>query len=89
MTLPHATSERIVDCLRRLAQNGELPARLSTVAVDEETSLGQLGVDSFGRVLLLQAVESEFDVLLSDGLLWGVETLGELARAVERQTSGG
>jgi hypothetical protein len=50
MTLPHATSERIVDCLRRLAQNGELPARLSTVAVDEETSLGQLGVDSFGRV---------------------------------------
>jgi acyl carrier protein len=83
-----STSDRIVRCLRDLAARGEVSPQLATTPIDPGTTLAQLGMDSMGRVLLLQAVESEFDVMLPDGQLWGVDTLGDLSCAVRRALQG-
>ncbi len=72
----------VIDAIRHLAERKLLPADLASHPLDGTTSLDELGIDSLGKLELLSEIEERADVMLSEGLLQGLRTLDDLARAV-------
>jgi acyl carrier protein len=76
------TFDLLVACVRALAARGEAPADLGTAPLEWSTTIDALALDSLGKLSLLGELEDRSGVLLSEGLVAGVRTLGELAGAV-------
>lgn len=71
--------EIIIGEIRQMASEGSAPPELSTKELSAETSLAELNLDSLGRLSLLSAVEDRADVMLGEGDLQRIKTLGDLA----------
>lgn len=72
----------VIDAIRHLAARKLIPADLASRALDGATPIDDLGIDSLGKLELLSEIEERADVMLSEGLLQGLRTLDDLARAV-------
>ncbi len=72
----------VIGALRHLASCKLVPADLATRPLDGSTALDELGIDSLGKLELLTEIEERADVTLSEGMLQGLRTLDDLARAV-------
>lgn len=72
----------VIAAIRHLAARKLIPADLANRPLDGATALDELGIDSLGKLELLTEIEERADVALSEGLLQGLRTLDDLARAV-------
>ena len=72
----------VIESLRALARDGELPASIADEVLHGDTLIDDLGLDSMGKLSLLGAVEERADLALPEAALAGIRTLGDLARAV-------
>jgi acyl carrier protein len=72
----------VIGAIRHLASRKLIPSDLATRQLDGATAIDALGIDSLGKLELLTEIEERADVLLSEGLLQGMRTLDDLARAV-------
>jgi acyl carrier protein len=72
----------IIEEIRRMAANETAPAELAEKYLDADTKLADLALDSLGKMSLLAAVEDYADIILSEGDLMNVKTLGDLAGLV-------
>jgi acyl carrier protein len=72
----------VIGAIRHLAERRLIPGDLASRPLDGTTQLDELGIDSLGKLELLSEIEERADVMLSEGLLQGLRTLDDLARAV-------
>lgn len=72
----------VIDAIRHLAERKLIPGDLASRSLDGATQIDELGIDSLGKLELLSEIEERADVMLSEGLLQGLRTLDDLARAV-------
>lgn len=72
----------VIAAIRHLAARKLIPSDLASRPLDGSTALDDLGLDSLAKLELLTEVEERADVALSEGLLQGMRTLDDLARAV-------
>ena len=77
----------VIGAIRHLAARKLIPGDLATRPLDASTALDDLGIDSLGKLELLTEIEERADVTLSEGLLQGLRTLDDLARAVAKVKS--
>lgn len=77
----------IIEEIRAMAANGAAPAALAGQTLDAGTGLADLTLDSLGRMSLLAAVEDRADIILGEGELQELKTLGDLAEIVSRNSS--
>jgi acyl carrier protein len=75
----------VIGAIRHLASLKLIPADLANRPLDGSTTLDELGIDSLGKLELLTEIEERADVMLSEGMLQGLRTLDDLARAVAQQ----
>lgn len=78
----------IIEEIRQMAANGTAPAELAEKHLDGETKLADLTLDSLGKMSLLSAIEDRADVILGEGDLQEIKTLGDLARIFSETASG-
>jgi acyl carrier protein len=74
--------DTVIGAIRHLASLKLIPSDLSSRPLDGATAIDELGIDSLGKLELISEIEERADVLLSEGLLQGLKTLDDLARAV-------
>jgi acyl carrier protein len=80
--------DRIRKVVRSLVADGSLAASLGEGDVDASSPIEVLGIhDSVAKMILLQALEDEFDLRLPEGRVRNVKTLGELAELIEREVA--
>ena len=72
----------IITEIRQMSREGSAPPELGLKELSAQTELGELNLDSLGRLSLLSAVEDRADVILGEGDLQGMKTLGDLARII-------
>jgi acyl carrier protein len=72
----------VIAAIVELARHGQLPTDLARRTLVAETVIDELGLDSLAKLNLLSELEERADVRLSESLLPGLRTLGDLARAV-------
>lgn len=77
----------IIEEIRAMAANGAAPAALAGQTLDAGTGLADLTLDSLGRMSLLAAVEDRADIILGEGDLQELKTLGDMAEIVSRNCS--
>jgi acyl carrier protein len=70
----------VIDEIRQLASEGSAPPELADKRLGADTKLSDLNLDSLGKLSLLSAVEDKADVILGEGDIQHLQTLGELAR---------
>jgi len=73
----------VMKAIRSLAERGEVPRDLAQRALAAETTIEELAIDSLGKLSLLTELEDLADVGLSEGMLAGLRTLGDMARMLE------
>jgi acyl carrier protein len=74
----------VIDAIHDLAARGELPRDLAERALGATTEIDDLAIDSLGKLGLLSELEERADVALSEGMLLGLRTVGDLALMLER-----
>jgi acyl carrier protein len=74
--------ELVMGSIRSLARQGQIPRDLAERALDAHTLIDALGLDSLAKLTLLSELEERADVTLSESMLPGLRTLGDLAQAV-------
>jgi acyl carrier protein len=73
----------VIDAIRALSGRGELPRDLADRPLAAETVIDDLAMDSLGKLGLMTELEDRADVGLSEGMLAGLRTLGDMARMLE------
>ena len=63
------TEERVIGLLRELARIEELPVHLATSTINGADTVESLGIDSIGGVALIDRLETESGIPLSDDFL--------------------
>ena len=76
--------DTVVAAIRTLASLGLVPRDLAVRPLGPDTLIDDLGADSLGKLELLTELEERADVGLSEGMLAGLRTLGQLADAIAR-----
>lgn len=83
--------EIVVETIRDLARDNQLPKRLADKELLPSTLLEDLGMDSLGQLNLLSELEERIDDTFSESAISGIDTLGDLAEIVtksrEKQSS--
>jgi acyl carrier protein len=74
----------VTDAIVQLAGRGLVPRDLAQRELSAATAIDDLGLDSLSKLNLLSELEERADVTLSESMLPGLRTLGELADAVAR-----
>lgn len=77
------TYDRFVEMLRACAVRGEVPAHVASAAIQPNTRLIDLGIDSLGRMNLLAAVMQLADRYYPDSTFSEEMTIGQIARLVD------
>lgn len=65
-----------------MVNEGIAPLPLAEKVLNETTEIADLSLDSLGKLQLITAVEDKADVMLGDGDLHNLQTLGDLAQVV-------
>jgi len=78
----------VIDVIRTLAGRGELPRDLAGRALAAETTIDDLAIDSLGKLGLLSELEERVDIGLSEGMLIGLRTLGDMANMLQTARGG-
>jgi acyl carrier protein len=78
----------VVDAIRLLAKDGDLPRELGTRALSPTDRIEDLGLDSVGKINLLLEIEQALGSKLSERRLAHVVTLRDLANVVESAARG-
>ena len=73
----------VIETIQVLAARGELPRDLAERALAAQTTIDELAIDSLGKLGLLSELEERADVGLSEGMLAGLLTLGDMAAMLE------
>jgi acyl carrier protein len=76
------TLQIIIEEIRAMTANGAAPPELAGKTLDAGTPLADLTLDSLGKMSLLAAVEDRADIILGEGDLQELKTLGDMARVV-------
>ena len=63
------TEERVIQVIRELAAQEELPEHLQTAKISSADTVDTLGVDSIGGIALIDRFEAEVGVPLPDDFL--------------------
>ena len=74
----------VLAALRALAGRGEIPRDIANRELTSESTIDELGIDSLGKLALLTELEDRTDIVIGEGALQGLKTLGDLARLVGR-----
>ena len=74
----------VMAALRALAGRGEVPRDLLSRELSPGSTIDELGIDSLGKLALLTELEDRTDIVIGEGALQGLKTLGDLAQLVER-----
>jgi acyl carrier protein len=73
----------VIEAVHALSARGELPRDLAARTLAAETTIDELAIDSLGKLGLLSELEERADVGLSEGMLAGLRTLGDMAHMLE------
>lgn len=76
--------EIVVETIRDLARDNQLPKRLAGKELLPSTLLEDLGMDSLGQLNLLSELEERVDDTFSESAISGIDTLADLAEIVTR-----
>lgn len=83
--------EIVVEAIRDLARDNQLPKRLADKELLPSTLLEDLGMDSLGQLNLLSELEERIDDTFSESAISSIDTLEDLAEIItksrERQMS--
>lgn len=82
MTATTPPFEQMVELLRSNARTGILPAHIAAMPLTPETRLGDLGIDSLGKMGLLSAVMDLTDKYIADDSFKDDHTLSEIVAIV-------
>ncbi len=74
--------DQLVDMLRSNAAAGVLPAHIASMPLTPEITLGELGIDSLGKMALLSAMMDLTDKYLADDAFNDSKTLAEIVELV-------
>jgi acyl carrier protein len=74
----------VIAAVRDLALRGIVPRELAKRSLDSATLIDDMGMDSLGKLELMSELESRADAALSEGMVMGINTLGDLAAVLER-----
>lgn len=74
--------EIVVETIRDLARDNQLPKRLADKELLPSTQLEDLGMDSLGQLNLLSELEERIDATFSETAISGIDTLADLAEIV-------
>ncbi len=74
--------EQLVQMLRDSANAGILPAHVAAMPLSPETTLGDLGIDSLGKMGLLSSLMELTDKYLADDSIKDSNTLAEIVELV-------
>lgn len=74
--------ESIVALLRENAKSGILPAHIASMPLSRETKLGDMGIDSLGKMGLLSALMELTDRYLADNTFNDNTTLGQIVDVI-------
>ncbi len=74
--------EQLAELLRSNARAGILPAHIAEMPLTPETRLGDLGIDSLGKMGLLSAVMDLTDKYIADDSFNDENTLSEIVDIV-------
>jgi acyl carrier protein len=70
--------DQIIQLLRDSANSGALPAHIATMPLLPETALGELGIDSLGKMGLLSSLMDLTDKYLADDAIKDENTLADI-----------
>jgi acyl carrier protein len=73
----------VIQAIRQMAARGELPRDLADRVLTADTTIDELAIDSLGKLGLMSELEERADVGLSEGMLLGLRTIGDLACMLE------
>jgi acyl carrier protein len=73
----------VIEVIQVMAARGELPRDLVGRVLAADTVIDELAIDSLGKLGLLSELEDRADVGLTEAMLIGLETLGDMARMLE------
>ncbi len=76
--------EVVVNTIRDLARDNQLPKRLAEKELLPSTLLEDLGMDSLGQLNLLSELEERIDDTFAESAISGIDTLADLAEIVTR-----
>ena len=68
-TTENWTTEKVVDVLRTLAKEDDLPAHLATGDIKGQDTVETLGIDSLGGAYLIERLEELSGVMMPDDFL--------------------
>ena len=71
--------DTVIDLIRQLAADGDLPRDLTKAKLDGLTTLGGLSLDSLGKMNLLAALDERLSVYIPEDLLKPEMTLQALS----------
>jgi acyl carrier protein len=79
--------ENLIDIIRELARQGDLPRDLGKVTLNSATKLEELGLDSLAKLILLSALDERRGIYIPDQMISTGMTLGYLADISNMYTS--
>ncbi len=72
----------VIAAIRDLARRGALPGDLVGRELSAGTTIDELSIDSMAKLDLISELEVRADTALSEGMIQGLRTLGDLADAL-------
>jgi acyl carrier protein len=69
----------LVALIERLVADGDLPKSVAAVHLTKDTLVDDLGIDSLGKLTLLEEIELASGVELPDGFVGEATSLGDIA----------
>lgn len=79
-----ADAKVVFDKVRELIVN-QLPVKAEDVKL-ESRLIDDLGADSANLMMLIMDLEMEYDITVSDDMLTGVRTVGDIVKYLEENT---
>lgn len=83
------TAERVIEIIRTLAAEDELPGRLHTAPISGEDTAETLGLDSIGAFSLIDRLETESGTVLPDDFLALGDSIATIAERLQGVANAG
>lgn len=83
------TFDQLVNMLRKQAQAGILPEHIADMEITPDMKLGDLGIDSLGKMGLLSGLMEISDQYFSDDTFHDEQTLQEIVNIISTQPNNG
>jgi len=83
------TVERVVEVIRSLALEEDLPAHLSTSAIAGTDTVETLGIDSLGGAYLIERLEETIGIQMPDDFLAPEDDVAKIAKRLNDLVEAG